>query len=449
MKFQKSIMILFLCLILVFSVIADDAGSDPDGSIEEPAVTVTEEVTGASAGEVTDPPLEEVVDPSIEEVIDTPEEETPVEDPTDELPPEETIVEEPLLEEPSPEELINDTQEVVVEENQTPEETIPEIDETEEVVEESSEEEVSLLSTLLDLVLDKFSYIKGEIVDLKAQLSYDNSSPLPNQPVDFFVDEEKIGTETTDDSGFAQIDWDTSDVEPGVYIVGVDFPGDEVFDISSDSAEITIEEIVEEDDNATEEPALDNLTEEIIEENETIEMLTTIEDNITNTTEKTTETTDDGLPEGVERIEECKEEEYTAREPMINNCSNTELECEDEPLNKSCVKNEVVYPCFAGWQTVQKTKKVCTTKGYVIKDKIQLDTDKYECSITEDSDDVIVTCDSRYDGNGDGKCTSGESCMKFVIDGEEVSRSEKNSRDNFIEEDESFFLERASVEVLK
>ena len=54
-----------------------------------------------------------------------------------------------------------------------------------------------------------------------------------------------------------------------------------------------------------------------------------------------------------------------------------------------------------------------------------------------------------YDGNGDGICTSGESCMKFVVNGDSFEKYEKNSEENFKDDDDSFFLQRASAEVLK
>jgi len=59
-----------------------------------------------------------------------------------------------------------------------------------------------------------------------------------------------------------------------------------------------------------------------------------------------------------------------------------------------------------------------------------------------------VICDSKYDGNNDGICQSGESCVKFVVTQDKVERYLKNSQEEFTAEDESFFLEKLDYEVV-
>jgi hypothetical protein len=98
---------------------------------------------------------------------------------------------------------------------------------------------------------------------------------------------------------------------------------------------------------------------------------------------------------------------------------------------------------------VQKTRKDCRTKEYLINNAVKLIPENYQCSIEEINNKIVAVCDSKLDGNGDGICTSGESCMKFVVDGNAVEKSERNSRDDFIPNDKSFFLERAVAEALK
>jgi len=113
--------------------------------------------------------------------------------------------------------------------------------------------------------------------------------------------------------------------------------------------------------------------------------------------------------------------------------------CEDEPFNTSCVTDttEQVYQCAIGKepyqsyekvseQVVQKSKTICNNEGYTIdiagsKKKIDFDKAGYYCSL----DGNIITCDSVYDGNGDGICHSGETCIKFKITSEGINTIHK------------------------
>lgn len=159
------------------------------------------------------------------------------------------------------------------------------------------------------------------------------------------------------------------------------------------------------------------------------------------------------LLDTITRIESCRDIPYEEEERVYGDCtkSKTDTICDDYPLNKSChdETREVTYRCLKETRIVQKIRKDCTTTGFIINDAIKLNTQNYGCSVEETNNKMTIICDSKYDGNADGICKSGESCMKFVFDGTQISTYEKNSRNDFVESDQSFFLERAPTEVLK
>ena len=143
----------------------------------------------------------------------------------------------------------------------------------------------------------------------------------------------------------------------------------------------------------------------------------------------------------VNEIQNCYEELYNEIEDIFDNVSkerdvydnciyhSNSTVCADQPLNTSCVTNttEIVYQCVigkesyqsyekVGEQVVQKSKTTCDKKSYEIDiagsiKKIDFDKAGYYCSL----DGNIITCDSVHDGNGDGICKSGETCIKFEI----------------------------------
>ena len=93
-------------------------------------------------------------------------------------------------------------------------------------------------------------------------------------------------------------------------------------------------------------------------------------------------------------------------------------------------------------------EQVCRITALVVNNAVRIDIQDYVCS-TEEGLVVTVLCDSKFDGNGDGICNSGESCMRFTIDGSAVTKEEKNSRDDFVADDEDYFLEEATAEVIR
>jgi hypothetical protein len=153
-------------------------------------------------------------------------------------------------------------------------------------------------------------------------------------------------------------------------------------------------------------------------------------------------------PDPVQKIQECKDKIVQDVVPVYGNCTRPVV-CQNI-TNETCDPSitEEIYQCYTGIQNIDRTVTECKTVGLKINNKIQLDIRDYACSTQNDTGTVTVVCDSKYDGNGDGICTSGESCMKFIVNGSNVEKYKKNSRNGFVSGDSSYFLNEVSVEVL-
>ena len=73
-----------------------------------------------------------------------------------------------------------------------------------------------------------------------------------------------------------------------------------------------------------------------------------------------------------------------------------------------------------------KNKTICNKRAYTIDiadstKNINFSKAGYYCSLEGN----IVTCDSVHDGNGDGKCKSGETCIKFEITSQGINTLQK------------------------
>jgi len=148
----------------------------------------------------------------------------------------------------------------------------------------------------------------------------------------------------------------------------------------------------------------------------------------------------------VQQVEECVD--FVVEEMTYGTCllNRTVFDCVDAPLNLSCSVRVVNYrndTCVVGLENV--TLERCVVTGYLI-DTVRVSTEGYSCRVTEDNVTLIL-CDSLYDGNGDGLCSSGESCVKFSVVGDVVERQERNSQDVWVDTDTTYFLSRASSEV--
>lgn len=154
------------------------------------------------------------------------------------------------------------------------------------------------------------------------------------------------------------------------------------------------------------------------------------------------------LPPSMERITACHTTTWEEPEPTWANCTVVipTTTCTDVPANKSCSTTSVTqtYLCINGSASVQHQRTDCTTTGFRIDNAVVLNTTGYNCSLT-DAGKLYVTCDSIYDGNGDGICTSGESCIQFGIVGNFVTRKERNSRNDWLDKDPSYVIATPEV----
>jgi hypothetical protein len=160
-------------------------------------------------------------------------------------------------------------------------------------------------------------------------------------------------------------------------------------------------------------------------------------------------------------LKECKTIEWETEEPIYDTCQGESITtiCDDEPINKTCHEETKYheYRCKTGTNIIPHSEKICAQKAFEItKETADVVTEKGrinfkewgECSYEQEGNDITIICDSKYDGNDDGICQSGESCVKFVVTHDKVERFLKNSQDEFTKEDESFFLEKLDYEVM-
>jgi len=116
-------------------------------------------------------------------------------------------------------------------------------------------------------------------------------------------------------------------------------------------------------------------------------------------------------------------------------------DCQNLPGDCGCNEEQVCEP--KAYQITKETADVVTETG-----KIEFK-EWGECSYEKQDEKIIVICDSKTDGDNDGICKSGESCVKFVISQNDVKRYVKNSKDEFTEDDKSFYLKKLDYEVEK
>lgn len=185
---------------------------------------------------------------------------------------------------------------------ETPIETIP--------VENSSDEltgglviepvvEPSVLTTVLELILDTVSVIRGQIIQLTAFLLYDDGTPAVDKEVNFYAGDEKIGSDITDDTGKATFSWNTSAFGPNVYAISAEYDG------VSDGKNIAITEKMPK------------------------EMLTTaavVNESTNESTEPVAMAAAESSP--VEEIEECITIPFQEKENVYGTCTEERLECE-------------------------------------------------------------------------------------------------------------------------
>lgn len=275
-------------------------------------------------------------------------------------------------------------------------------------------EEQTILKTVMELVMDTFSVIRGQILELTAFLSYEDGTPAVDKEVTFFAGDEKIGSDLTDEAGKAQFSWDTTPFGPNVYVISAEYDG------VSDGKNVVIAEVL----------PTEMLTAAVVVEPQVMESQSS---------------------GPVEEIKDCATIQFQEMENVYGTCTQNVLQCNGAD-NSSCATVEEQYQCKTGEQQVTKSYQQCKTVGLRINNGqkiVELDTKEYACSTQESGTQIIVTCDSVYDGNGDGQCKSGESCQRIVINGTSIAKSEKNSEEDYLADDTSYFMPEVGMEVIQ
>jgi hypothetical protein len=164
----------------------------------------------------------------------------------------------------------------------------------------------------------------------------------------------------------------------------------------------------------------------------------------------------------LEGKETCTTEFYDEVEDVNENCVYyyNYTDCQNiSGINTDCSSKQDVrnYQCKTGEKTVEKNRTECKPNDEFIilidggkaVAKKQIDfSDFGPCIYKEENNCLIVTCVSLYDGAHQGKftdCSGGKSCQRFEICDDSIKTLYKNSREDFVEDDPSFFLDKLAV----
>lgn len=145
--------------------------------------------------------------------------------------------------------------------------------------------------------------------------------------------------------------------------------------------------------------------------------------------------------------------------PEFGNCTRSYIHtvCDDEPLNTSCreVNQSYAYTCKTGTQIIQRNREECREESMEVVINMEEKVERYvlnhgdwgACSKEVAGNGVIITCDSKWDSDRNGVCKPGESCVRFIITESGIWHQIKNSRENYAEVDDSFFVDVLEMEV--
>ncbi|MDP3640255.1 MAG: Ig-like domain-containing protein, partial [Nanoarchaeota archaeon] len=92
----------------------------------------------------------------------------------------------------------------------------------------------------MNIIVDKITAFVGEVINIRATLTDEKLTPLPDKKVDFYADAQIIGSNVTDSEGTAKVSWNTSSWLPGAYTVTADYAGDEIYSPNSGNGMVTI-----------------------------------------------------------------------------------------------------------------------------------------------------------------------------------------------------------------
>jgi len=149
----------------------------------------------------------------------------------------------------------------------------------------------------------------------------------------------------------------------------------------------------------------------------------------------------------VQVIEKCTNVTIITYENAVGTCLSTTTTCDNTTETPTCEVVPRDYECITR-NPVETSINECYITGYIIENH-QFETNDYECDYQIDGLTTVLICDSKFDGNGDGICKSGETCLKYEITSDSVQTYEKNSQDEFNEYDPSFYRDTISVEAVQ
>jgi len=307
----------------------------------------------------------------------------------------------------------------------------------------------NILETVISLVSNKESFVRGEIVHLIVSMTEGDNAPGADLGIIFYVNNEKIGEGRTDYQGQVQLDWNTTNATTGVCPIVANFVGTEQNGTSlKPSVGINIITLTENKESVPENNSIkierkQEIVAPVAEVKQETDLSKPIIEQLGIVGKK--------VSDNVEKYQDCQQ-------TILHEAEGTETTCVTpynvtvcDDTNSSCTKrtDEYTHPCLVDVRIVDRTIEDCRDKWLIINKKLKVDVDWYNCSVEESGGTITIICDSIYDGNGDGICTSGESCQKFVVQNETASRFEKNSKDFWQETDPGFTSRRTHVEVLQ
>ena len=159
----------------------------------------------------------------------------------------------------------------------------------------------------------------------------------------------------------------------------------------------------------------------------------------------------------LEETETCKTAFYDEVQNIYNNCVyynnyTTCLNASGPNTACSLQQNTWNFQCKTGEITFARNLTECTPPNkYIVSIDKGATTEKKEidfsqwgaCIQNTENNCLIVTCVSNEDGAFKGQftdCKGGKSCQRFEICDNSIKTFYKNSRDNFVENDPSFYL---------
>lgn len=158
-----------------------------------------------------------------------------------------------------------------------------------------------------------------------------------------------------------------------------------------------------------------------------------------------------------ENVTSCSGDNRTEIVKEYQNCLATYRACTqagncttaDRATYTACVKNARIQ-----LHEIINRPQVCSDKGMriYIKSEIlnkiyEIKDPDYQCSSITSSSTLVVICDSNHDGNGDGVCQAGESCVSFIFNRYGHTQLVRNSNSEFSDQDASFIQRPTRMEV--